>query len=327
MRIVLIGVWILIVGLSGCSSGSSSGAENAGATAVSSSGASEPASSVTAATSPSSRSTTATTAPATTAGPVTTTPSTTVSTPIAVSEPGSTTQPPAATSVIFPNTSGQLLSIAAWGDSLTAGSGGIPYPTELERLLPGRTIFNGGAAGQNSTQIVARQGAIPLRVTLVGDAIPPTGWADVRTLSSDVVDNMNFGPVYGTLNGQYGYLTRSPNGYAAGFYRDTDGPAILVAPATVFQVDTLGRDRWVNLIWIGRNGFLNADLARLYPDNFLDIRRLLVEQADVSRPDDRATLAADVPAQSLGVDNLPLNTRGYAFVAAQVATFIVNKGW
>jgi hypothetical protein len=46
--------------------------------------------------------------------------------------------------------------IAAWGDSLTAGtSGNIPFPTDLAQLT-GFTVYNGGVGGQNSTQIEAR---------------------------------------------------------------------------------------------------------------------------------------------------------------------------
>lgn len=46
-------------------------------------------------------------------------------------------------------------NISAWGDSLTAGAGGTPYPVYLRAIL-GRPIFNGGVGGETSTQIRTR---------------------------------------------------------------------------------------------------------------------------------------------------------------------------
>ncbi|MFD1912806.1 hypothetical protein [Halodurantibacterium flavum] len=60
--------------------------------------------------------------------------------------------------------------VVAWGDSLTAGAGATAaasYPAVAQGLFaPRRTILNEGIGGQTSTQIAARQGAVPIPVTL-----------------------------------------------------------------------------------------------------------------------------------------------------------------
>ena len=72
---------------------------------------------------------------------------------------------------------------------------------------------------------------------------------------------------------------------------------------------------------------LNTDLARAYPDNFLDIRAILVASYDPSSRQDIADHANDVPPASLRNDDQHPNEAGYAIVAQQVAGIIRAKGW
>jgi lysophospholipase L1-like esterase len=72
---------------------------------------------------------------------------------------------------------------------------------------------------------------------------------------------------------------------------------------------------------------LNDDLAASYPDNFIDIRRVLVESYDPSVPQDVVDHANDVPPGSLRNDDQHPNEAGYAIVAQQVDAFIRMKGW
>ncbi len=63
--------------------------------------------------------------------------------------------------------------VVAWGDSLTAGAGATAparrYPAVAAGLYtPARTVVNQGIGGQTSTQIAARQGAVPILVSLAG---------------------------------------------------------------------------------------------------------------------------------------------------------------
>lgn len=72
---------------------------------------------------------------------------------------------------------------------------------------------------------------------------------------------------------------------------------------------------------------INASLARTYPENFLDIRKLLVDHYDPSFALDVQDYNKDVPPTSLRNDDQHLNDKGYAIVARQVANFIAAKGW
>lgn len=68
----------------------------------------------------------------------------------------------------------EVTAVVAWGDSLTA----MGYPALAEALFDdGRVVLNRGVGGQTSTQIAARQGAVPITVSLAGDEIPFAGGA------------------------------------------------------------------------------------------------------------------------------------------------------
>ncbi len=72
---------------------------------------------------------------------------------------------------------------------------------------------------------------------------------------------------------------------------------------------------------------INADLAQTYPDNFLDIRKILVDSYDPNDPQDVQDHANDVPPTSLRNDDEHLNDKGYEIVAQQVANFLAAKRW
>lgn len=72
---------------------------------------------------------------------------------------------------------------------------------------------------------------------------------------------------------------------------------------------------------------LNTDLAAAYPNNFLDIRAILVASYDPSSPQDVADHRNDVPPASLRNDDQHPNQAGYAIVAQRVAGIIRAKGW
>jgi lysophospholipase L1-like esterase len=67
---------------------------------------------------------------------------------------------------------------------------------------------------------------------------------------------------------------------------------------------------------------LNQALQAAYPNNYLDIRSLLVAQYDPSSPEDVFDHSIDVPPTSLRFDNLHLNAAGYTFVAGQISRAI-----
>ncbi|BAV34108.1 hypothetical protein SCL_1810 [Sulfuricaulis limicola] len=72
---------------------------------------------------------------------------------------------------------------------------------------------------------------------------------------------------------------------------------------------------------------INADLARTYPDNFFDIRKILINNYDPASLQDVQDHINDVPPSSLRNDAEHLNDKGYAVVAQQVAAFIASRSW
>jgi hypothetical protein len=72
---------------------------------------------------------------------------------------------------------------------------------------------------------------------------------------------------------------------------------------------------------------LNYELSKLYPRNFLDIRKILVNSYNSGSGPDVTAFGNDKVPPSLQIDGLHLNDAGYAIVATAVANFITAKGW
>jgi len=176
-------------------------------------------------------------------------------------------------------------SIAAWGDSLTAGAGVWPYPDQLSALL-GRAVYNGGSGGNTSTQIAAR---------MIADT-KHDGWIAIiwagrnnywnrEIVERDIASMVAIRPDYlviGVINGDGGIAE-----YAG----------------------SVGYDQIVTL---------NRELAMIYGDRYLDIRTELVSRWDPSLPGDVIDHDRDIPPRSLRVDEIHLNSAGYGHVAARV---------
>lgn len=72
---------------------------------------------------------------------------------------------------------------------------------------------------------------------------------------------------------------------------------------------------------------LNSDLAQTYPNNYIDIRKILVNAYDPANPQDVRDYNNDTPPASLRSDNDHLNDAGYRIVAREVAAFIARRNW
>lgn len=72
---------------------------------------------------------------------------------------------------------------------------------------------------------------------------------------------------------------------------------------------------------------LNSQLARSYPNNYIDIRKILVNAYNPSDPQDVRDYNNDTPPASLRNDNDHLNDAGYRIVAQRVAAFIAVRNW
>lgn len=148
---------------------------------------------------------------------------------------------------------------ACFGDSLTRGASGIPYPTQLAALL-GKAVTNGGVSGQRAVNIDGRFGGSTVLVTVKNNTIPASG--DVEVVDQTFHLHYKKGPVggvLGTLGGIPGRLFATafdahevPT--AVHFTRTTAGNAKVIEGATPFIVDTSDNRQFNTLVfWYGRN--------------------------------------------------------------------------
>lgn len=72
---------------------------------------------------------------------------------------------------------------------------------------------------------------------------------------------------------------------------------------------------------------INAFLSSTYPDNYIDIRQVLIDAYDSTQSQDTQDRANDTIPSSLRSDSVHLNQSGYDVVAASVNDFLRNKGW
>lgn len=169
--------------------------------------------------------------------------------------------------------SARLIDAVAWGDSMTASagatSGATRYPAVAGGLFdPIRTVSNLGIGGQTSTQIAARQGGVPITVTVSGNEIPTSGGVSVTDKSVNILyESAAFtGTATGTLAGVWGTMSTDASGNWT-FTRAAAGDAAACPAGTRFVPDTAlalrGRTAW---LWLGRNNFadptqVKADIA------------------------------------------------------------------
>ena len=191
---------------------------------------------------------------------------------------------------------GVVQNIACWGDSLTAGAGGKPYPSVLQDAdsIGGRKVFNGGIGGQTSKQIKERFLADPEKL---GDLT--IIWAGRNNYGQSYEVECDIAEMVSKLKTNRFLVLSILNMGSEG--AGTGGHTAILA--------------------------LNKDLASQYPDNFVDIRSVLVDAYDKHSPDDVANHASDVPPKSLRSDGIHLNEAGYKLVAMKVLDTLKAKNW
>lgn len=206
--------------------------------------------------------------------------------------------PTAAAAAAFAGSS----SIAAWGDSHTAGlpdNGAVPgYAALLQQIAGGRTVFTGGMAGLTSAEIASQQ---------VAD-----------NAHDDWVNVFWYGGNNQTQPEQVkADIARSVASLAPGNDRFIVLPVVNQASPRERR-GSVGYQTIVDL---------NRDLALAYPNNFIDIRSYLVNLYDPSNAVDVMDFQDDVPPTSLRADGVHLNATGAMAVARRVLAFIAAKGW
>ncbi len=181
--------------------------------------------------------------------------------------PGSSTTAPGSATTTTPGStttvpvSGKGV-IAAWGDSLTEGGqgGGTPYPQQLSTLL-GRTVNNYGIDGQKAEQIVGRQGASAVTLSVEGNAFKGTTPVKVTAISIPILytTGADTRMVAGTVAGVPVTLIRTASGDGASrveTYTVTPKAASTASvPAnSVFTPDDAVASKGsVQILWMGRN--------------------------------------------------------------------------
>jgi lysophospholipase L1-like esterase len=154
-------------------------------------------------------------------------------------------------------------SICTWGDSLTFGLGASSwdavYPTRLATLL-GRAVINNGVPAQCSRSIAARQGSVPAQLTFSDNMIQP-GVANLVTVSAPPVTQWSWaGGLSGSVQGIPGTLMGTDTTNATlGFTPIRLAAPIKVPRKAAFIPDTDAQRDDINVLWIGRNNFHDAD--------------------------------------------------------------------
>lgn len=292
-------------------------------------------------------------------------------------------QPLVTTAVTNLNLTSSSKRFTCGGDSMTAGAGGsgTTYPGVLATLFPGATFYNLGIGGQTSTQISARLGGVPIKVTVTGNSIPASGGVAVTNKSVNILYNSGSfsGTATGTLAGVPGTMSTDTSGNWT-FTRTTAGSAVACPADTVFLPDIAAdHENDTMIIWAGRNNSgsatvvlsdilamidrlkplnkrvlvlsvcnglnegtgtgaynniaaVNKELARHFGDQFVDVRRYLIDfglaEAGITpTSQDTADIAADTIPASLRNDNVHLLGIGYTVIANLIARVLRAKGW
>lgn len=186
-----------------------------------------------------------------------------------------------------------MTTVSCWGDSLTYGTGGTPYPTALSAITGYNTI-NNGVGGAGSVPILNLFLAAPTQwpnLTIIWSG--RNNYADTATILANIA----------TMVADIGH----------------DGYLILsVINGNYVPYEAIGGDGY-NLIIS-----LNNQLSAIYGSKYLDVRSILVAAYNPSIPQDVTDHTNDIPPSSLRSDNLHLNTAGYALVASSIKTVIAN---
>lgn len=185
--------------------------------------------------------------------------------------------------------------VSAWGDSLTRGSGARPgggYPEQIAAVA-GRVVENHGIGGQTGDQILARMveaDDLDERVVII--------WA-----GRNDVDGANTEAIVETVGRMVAL---------------TDATHYLVLSLTNGQSEPRGTANYETIVAV------NARLAEIHGDRFVDVRSALVAVPD---PSDTAAADGDYVAGMLRSDDIHFNDIGYQIVADAVLTRLETLGW
>lgn len=194
-----------------------------------------------------------------------------------------------------------LPMFAGWGDSIMQNVGYTPWLDRLT-LATGRLSFNGGIAGETSTQIKNR---------MVADTIHANWLAIIEAGRNDILTA--------------GQATVMANIAAMVAHLQAVNKRFLVLSIFNSSGEPIGNGNYNTIM------ACNAALAATYGGNYLDVRSWLIANglaaAGLDPSLDAADRANDVIPTSLRADTLHPNNYGTTAIAACVQDAIATKGW
>jgi lysophospholipase L1-like esterase len=180
-------------------------------------------------------------------------------------------------------------NIACWGDSITN-----LYAPYLQQVMTDRQVFNGGIVGQTSDQINARVQA-------------DTSHRDWLSIFWYGQNDWYKNQVQANLDASIATLKPGTN--------------FIVVSILNWSTDLPGSDMY--------NSVLQANLAmqQKYPNNYVDLRSLLVSRYNASLSQDVIDHNNDETPSSLRFDTIHPNEAGCGIIAGALRDFISAKGW
>ena len=190
-------------------------------------------------------------------------------------------------------TLGQSSNIVAWGDSLTPA-----FALNLQVLMTDRGVANDGFLGATSTAIA-------------NNAVSDTdhrNWINVFWYGQNNEDDPD--TIKADIARSVAHLAPGNTHFIVlGVVNKSDGK------------EKKGTGTYNKIVK------LNAELAALYPDNFIDIRAWLVAHYNPNDAGDVQDHDDDQVPRSLRYDEIHLRNEGSLLVAQRVREFIAAKGW
>jgi lysophospholipase L1-like esterase len=186
--------------------------------------------------------------------------------------------------------------ITGWGDSMIADYGPTTVMPVLAQLLE-RPVYAEGVGGESSSMVLERMLADTARhrdVTLL--------WMGRNNFTDPAQVKRDIATAVASLAGAREFLVLS--------VFNADAPEEWAGQPNYVTITTLDRD-----------------LAALYPNNFLDLRSLLVSRYDPAVAQDVIDHGHDVSPSTLRADGIHLNAAGNRLVAEAVAAAITARGW
>lgn len=187
-----------------------------------------------------------------------------------------------------------VTDIDLWGDSLTASG----YSGNMKQTYfpSGRNVRNMGIGGETSTQIATRMLADPAgknHLTII--------WAGTNNPTAESTVMADIAAMVATLTTSRFIVMTPIVGEDPTMYAGQPNRALLDS--------------------------LIANIAATYPNNYIDILELLINQYNPGIPQDVIDFGHRIVPSSLRVDTIHLTSAGNGFVTAVVNTFISGKGW